>query len=118
MLKILCVTSRSCSMLLDPECLYEAREKHVLYLDGERIGFLNGDASIIIELGEIKADWFNTTSAIWAYVFSTDPAAENGTLVKVEAQISGTEMIPAEAFSGVVFKSANGDVAVTANGIY
>ena len=38
MLKILCVTSRSCSVLLDPEGLYEAREKHVLYLDGERIG--------------------------------------------------------------------------------
>ena len=25
-------------MLLDPKGLYEAREKHVLYLDGERLG--------------------------------------------------------------------------------
>ena len=38
MTKTLCVTSRSCSVLLDPDGLYEAREKHVLYLDGERLG--------------------------------------------------------------------------------
>ena len=37
-MKVLCVTSRSCSVLLDPEGLYEAREKHELYLDGERLG--------------------------------------------------------------------------------
>ncbi len=37
-MEILCVTSRSCSVLLDPEGLYEAREKHELFLDGERIG--------------------------------------------------------------------------------
>lgn len=34
----LCVTSRSVSVLLDPEGLYEAREKRELFLDGERIG--------------------------------------------------------------------------------
>ena len=38
MTRTLCVTSRSCSVLLDPDGLYEAREKHVLYLDGERLG--------------------------------------------------------------------------------
>ena len=37
-MKELCVTSRSCSVLLDPEGLYEAREKHELYLNGERLG--------------------------------------------------------------------------------
>ena len=37
-MKTLCVTSRSCSVLLDPEGLYEAREKHELYLDGEPLG--------------------------------------------------------------------------------
>ena len=37
-MKILCVTSRSCSVLLDPEGLYEAREKRELFLDGERLG--------------------------------------------------------------------------------
>ena len=37
-MRILCVTSRSCSVLLDPEGLYEAREKHELFLDGERLG--------------------------------------------------------------------------------
>ena len=37
-MKILCVTSRSCSVLLDPEGLYEAREKRELFLNGERLG--------------------------------------------------------------------------------
>ncbi len=37
-MKELCLTSRSCSVLLDPEGLYEAREKHDLYLNGERLG--------------------------------------------------------------------------------
>ena len=38
MMKTLCVTSRSCSVLLDPEGLYEAREKRELFLDGEGLG--------------------------------------------------------------------------------
>ena len=37
-MKTLCVTSRSCSVLLDPEGLYEAREKHTLSLNGEPWG--------------------------------------------------------------------------------
>jgi len=37
-MKTLCLTSRSCSVLLDPEGLYEAREKHLLFLDGEELG--------------------------------------------------------------------------------
>lgn len=82
------------------------------------VNFLNGDASIVIELDKISATWFSTNSAIWCYVFSTDPAAENGTLVKVEAQISGTEKVAADAFEGVTLKKATGDVEVTANGIY
>ena len=34
-MKALCVTSRSCSVLLDPEGLYQAREKRTLALNGE-----------------------------------------------------------------------------------
>ena len=36
-MKVLCLTSRSCSILLDPEGLYEAREKRVLFLNGEEL---------------------------------------------------------------------------------
>ena len=36
-MEVLCVTSRSCSVLLDPEGMYEAREKHELWLYGERL---------------------------------------------------------------------------------
>ncbi len=34
-MKTLCITSRSCSVLLDPEGLYQAREKRMLTLNGE-----------------------------------------------------------------------------------
>ena len=37
-MEVLCVTARSCSVLLDPNGLYEAGEKHELFLDGERMG--------------------------------------------------------------------------------
>ena len=37
-MKELCITSSSCSVLLDPEGLYESREKHELFLNGERWG--------------------------------------------------------------------------------
>ena len=37
-MKILCVTSRSCSVLLDPEGLYQAGEKRELFLNGEAWG--------------------------------------------------------------------------------
>ena len=37
-METLCVTARSCSVLLDPEGLYEAREKREMFLDGERLG--------------------------------------------------------------------------------
>ena len=37
-MKILCLTSRSCSVLLDPEGLYQAREKRTLKLNGEERG--------------------------------------------------------------------------------
>ena len=72
----------------------------------------------MITLKEISPLWFSTNNAIWSYVFSTDPAAENGTLVKVEALVSATEKIAADAFSGVILKTVKGDLEITANGIY
>ncbi len=37
-MEILFVSSRSCTVLLDPEGTYEARKKHLLFLDGEEAG--------------------------------------------------------------------------------
>lgn len=37
-MEILCITSRSCGVLLDPEGLYEARQKHALFLNGRPLG--------------------------------------------------------------------------------
>jgi len=84
----------------------------------DTVRFVNGDAVIDITLAEISKAWFTTTDAIWNYVFSTDPTAENGILVKVEALVTGDTKVPAESFSGVTLKKADGDVAITANGIY
>ena len=83
-----------------------------LYLTGElleqlaqegfdRVEFVNGKAYLMIELGSITAEWFDTDADVAAFVFSTDPAAAEGTLVKVEAQISDTEKLEATAFEGV-----------------
>jgi DNA-directed RNA polymerase subunit RPC12/RpoP len=82
------------------------------------IEYINGEADIVIELAEISDTWFDTDSAIWFYVFSTDPAAEEGTLVKVEAQISGEDKVAAIAFDGVTLKAEPEDLAVTENGVY
>ena len=82
------------------------------------IEYINGEADIVIELDGIASTWFDTNSAIWCYVFSTDPAAAEGTLVKVEAQISGTDKVPATAFSGVTLKKGNETIAITENGNY
>ena len=84
----------------------------------EAIEYINGEADITITLAEINPAWFETNSAIWCYVFSTDPAAAEGTLVKVEAQISGTEKVPATAFSGVTLNKGAESLAITANGNY
>ena len=67
------------------------------------VEFVNDKATLVIELDEINPAWFDTNSAIWFYVFSTDPAVE-GTLVKVEAQISGTDKVPATSYTGVELK--------------
>ena len=37
-MKLLYVSSRSASVLLDPEGMYEAREKRTLFLNGEEAG--------------------------------------------------------------------------------
>ena len=36
-MKTLFVSSRSCTVLLDPEGLYEAKESRMLFLNGERL---------------------------------------------------------------------------------
>ena len=37
-MEALCITSRSCGVLLDPEGLYEARQRRELFLNGRRLG--------------------------------------------------------------------------------
>jgi hypothetical protein len=81
------------------------------------IKYVNADAELLIELSKINASWFTTNSAIWCYVFSTDPELAEGYLVKVEAQISNTEKVPAELFEGVTLL-LDTDLAIVENGVY
>jgi len=81
------------------------------------IKYVNADAELLIELSKISASWFTTNSAIWCYVFSTDPELAEGFLVKVEAQISNTEKVPAELFEGVTLL-LDTDLAIVENGVY
>jgi len=83
-----------------------------------RINYINADASIVIELNDITADWFTTDKEIIDFVFSTDPADPEGILVKVEVLVDGSEKVPANEFTGVTLKSVDGDVDVTVNGVY
>ena len=99
-------------MYLDEALIEQIKSEGYAFIE-----YINGDADLVIELAKINADWFDTNSAIWCYVFSTDPEAEEGTLVKVEAQISNTEKVPAELFEGVTLL-LDTDLAIVENGVY
>ncbi len=75
--------------------------------------FLNNGADLDIDLTKVTASWFSGEE-IACFVFSTDPAAENGILVKVEGQTAAGEKIAAEAFEGIVLNQKE----ITANGVY
>ena len=100
-------------MYLDEEVLAQFKSEGFTSVE-----YINGNADIVIDLNAITPTWFETEAAIWCYVFSTDPAPAEGILVKVEAQISGTEKVPATAFSGVSLKKGNRTLNITANGNY
>ena len=123
------INGKTVEIVADLTCKPDLTTELGLYLDEaliaqlqkdhcETVTFVNGEATIIIKLADIKAEWFATEDVIMFYVFSTDPAVEEGTLVKVEAQIVGEEKIPATEFTGVTLKKVEGDVEITANGIY
>ena len=67
----------------------------------DRVEFVNGKAYLLIDLNSVSASWFDTDASIQCFVFSTDPAAAEGTRVKVEAQISDAEKLEAADYEGV-----------------
>jgi len=68
------------------------------------IEYVNGKADLVIDLYSISTSWFETESPIQCYVFTTNPSSAEGMVMRVEAQISDTETIPAKTFSGVTLK--------------
>lgn len=65
------------------------------------VEFINGKADLTIDLYAITPSWFDTQAPISCYVISTDPAAAEGTLVKVEALVSEDETLEAVQYTGI-----------------
>ena len=84
------------------------------------IRYINGKAILNISLGNVNDAWFNTDEAISYRVFTTDPDAAGGVMVKVEAELANgesTRMQPSNTLTGLVLKGAT-DILVAQNGVY
>lgn len=100
-----------------------------LYLDGDTvktlqnsgystIKYINGKAILNINLANVNDAWFDTSDSINFRVFTTDPNAAGGVMVKVEAELaSGSNIQPTKSLTGLVLKGAT-DILVAQNGVY
>ena len=80
--------------------------------------YINGKAILNIALGNLEDAWFTTDEDINFRVFTTDPNAAGGVMVKVEAELaSGTVIQPTSNITGVTLKGAS-DIQVSQNGVY
>ena len=100
-----------------------------LYMDGDlqttlrnegytTVRFINGAAILNIALANVNDAWFTTDEDINFRVFTTDPNAAGGTMVKVEAELASGSMVqPTATLTGLVLKGAT-DILVSQNGVY
>jgi hypothetical protein len=100
-----------------------------LYMDGDlqtslrndgytTVRFINGSAILNIALANVNDAWFTTDEDVNFRVFTTDPNAAGGTMVKVEAELASGSMIqPSANLTGIVLKGVS-DIQVTQNGVY
>ena len=100
-----------------------------LYMDGDlqttlrnegytTVRFINGAAILNIAMANVNDAWFTTDENINFRVFTTDPNAAGGTMVKVEAELASGSMVqPTATLTGLVLKGAT-DILVGQNGVY
>jgi len=100
------------SLYLDQVFLAELRANGM-----EDIVFENDAARLMIQLSGINSNWFGEDASPDTFVFTTDPAAEGGVLVKVEG-MTGEEKLEASIFSGLMLLNEEGDVSFSTNGVY
>jgi len=84
------------------------------------IRYINGKAILTINLNNVNDAWFNTDEAISYRVFTTDPNAAGGVMVKVEAELATAESAkiqPSNTLTGIILKGAS-DINVAENGVY
>jgi len=80
--------------------------------------FINGKAILTITLANLDDPWFTTDEDINFRVFTTDPNAQGGVMVKVEAElVSGSVIQPSSNITGVTLKGVS-DIQVLQNGVY
>ena len=85
------------------------------------VRFINGKAVLNIALANVNDAWFTTNDDISFRVFTTDPNASGGVLVKVEAELANEthEKIRAtNTLTGLSLKGATEDIPVIQNGVY
>ena len=82
------------------------------------IRYINGNAILTIALANANDAWFTADENINFRVFTTDPKAAGGTMVKVEAELASGSMVqPSANLTGIVLKGVS-DIQVTQNGVY
>lgn len=84
------------------------------------VRYINGKAILTISLANVNDAWFNTDEAISYRVFTTEPNAAGGVMVKVEAELATqetTRIQPSNTLTGLTLKGAT-DILVAQNGVY
>ena len=80
------------------------------------IEYVNGNASLRVDLTKVTNEWFGTEAPVSAYCFVLIPG-ENGARVTVYAT-TGEGNVEADAFSGLTLISGGKRVTVKQNGVY
>ena len=84
------------------------------------VRFVNGRATLTVSLNNVNDAWFTTDEAIGYRIFTTDPNAAGGVMVKVEAELAtaeSTKIQPSNTLTGIILKGAS-DILVAQNGVY
>ncbi len=85
------------------------------------VRFINGKAILNIALANVNDPWFTTDEDISFRVFTTDPNAAGGVMVKVEAELANEtheKLRASNTLSGLTLQGATGDILIAQSGVY
>ncbi len=85
------------------------------------VRFINGKAILNIALANVNDPWFTTNDDISFRVFTTDPNAAGGVMVKVEAELANEtheKLRASNTLTGLTLQGATGDILIAQSGVY